>query len=218
MTTPNVPWADRFVGARDVDPASLLASPDNPKIHPRSQVDALEAVLRSIGWLQPIIVNHRTGHVLDGHARVLLALRKGEPTVPIEEVDLDPDEERAAIAILNRTASLAVADPAMLDAALRAIRTDDPTIASMLSAFAKDVGLLDVALPVGESPGLGTKDAPETTEPDRTPVRAQIGDDLLLIPGTAYDAWEKDIRAAARRRGGRERSQVLILIRERLGL
>jgi hypothetical protein len=38
--------------------------------------------LDPVGWVQQVLVNQRSGFVVDGHARVALALRRGEPAVP----------------------------------------------------------------------------------------------------------------------------------------
>jgi hypothetical protein len=59
-------------------PDQLLANPRNWRIHPKAQQEALAAVLDQVGWVQDIIVNQRTGHVVDGHARIALAISKQE--------------------------------------------------------------------------------------------------------------------------------------------
>jgi hypothetical protein len=75
-----------------VAPDQLLANPKNFRVHPRHQQDALKGVLSEVGWVQDVIVNVRTNTVVDGHLRVMLALRHNEPTIPVKYVDLSQAE------------------------------------------------------------------------------------------------------------------------------
>ena len=86
-------WRSRIIGEGEEAPDQLLAHPLNWRIHPGAQQAALEGVLDDVGWVQRVIVNKRTGHVLDGHLRIALAMRHGAPTVPVLYVDLDDREE-----------------------------------------------------------------------------------------------------------------------------
>ena len=69
MSPPTAPWRSRIVGHGEEAPDQLLANPRNYRIHPKAQQDALEGVLSEVGWVQNIIVNQRTGYVIDGQAR-----------------------------------------------------------------------------------------------------------------------------------------------------
>lgn len=95
--TAATPFRSRIVGEGSEAPDQLLANPLNWRVHPKEQVDALEGLLSQVGWVQRVIVNKRTGHVVDGHARVALALRRNEPALPVLYVDLAEDEERRAL-------------------------------------------------------------------------------------------------------------------------
>ncbi len=74
-------WRSRIVGHGDADPQTLVAHPENWRAHPRNQRRAMAGVLDHVGWVQDVIVNRRTGRILDGHLRVALALERGEATV-----------------------------------------------------------------------------------------------------------------------------------------
>src|SRR5688572_27021845 len=76
-------WTNRIVGEGTEDPAALVANPSNWRLHPKGQQQAVAAVLGRVGWVQRCIVNRRTGHLVDGHLRVELALERGEPEVPV---------------------------------------------------------------------------------------------------------------------------------------
>lgn len=91
----------RIVGHGTEAPDQLLANPRNWRIHPKAQQDALSGVLGEVGWVQSIIVNQRTGFVVDGHARVEIAINRGESSVPVVYVDLDENEEGIVLAELD---------------------------------------------------------------------------------------------------------------------
>ena len=95
------------------DPEQLLANPKNWRIHPKAQQDALAGVLAEVGWVQDIIVNKRTGFVVDGHARVALAISAGE-RVPVVYVDLSENEEALILATLDPLSAMAVTDEDLL--------------------------------------------------------------------------------------------------------
>ena len=78
----------------------------------------IEESLDRVGWVQNIIVNKRTGHVIDGHARVALALRH-EQKVQVVYVDVSEEEEKLLLSTLDPVAGLAVTDEAQLSALLK---------------------------------------------------------------------------------------------------
>lgn len=104
-------WRSRIVGRADVDPRSLKNHPLNWRIHPETQQAAIRDGLEQIGVIDDIIVNKRTGHILDGHGRKDLAIQNEEPTVGVLYVDLNEEEERLALAMYNPLAELAATDP-----------------------------------------------------------------------------------------------------------
>lgn len=81
-------WRNRIVGHGEEDPTQLLAHPENWRIHPRYQQAVLEGVLDDVGWVQSVIVNRTTGHLIDGHLRVMLAMRREEGSIPVDYVVL----------------------------------------------------------------------------------------------------------------------------------
>ena len=87
-----------------IDPAKLLAADYNPR-----QIDAhqLEALKRSIGrwgFVEPVIVNKRSGTIVGGHQRTKAALELAMDKVPVTYVDLDDDAEKALNIALNKIA------------------------------------------------------------------------------------------------------------------
>ena len=107
-------WRNRIVGEAEVAATELRPHPQNWREHPEFQRDAMSAVLDDVGWVQRVIVNKRTGHILDGHLRVEQAAAKGE-TVPVVYVSLTKPEEAAVLATFDPLASLAVPNRELLD-------------------------------------------------------------------------------------------------------
>lgn len=144
-------WRNRITGHGEVAPDQLLANPDNWRIHPKGQQSAMAGILDEIGWIAEVIVNERTGFVLDGHMRVAMAIARGEPTVPVRYVDLSEAEEKLALATYDPVAAMFEEDKAQLDALLRQTTTGDARLQEMLSDVAKQAGLNYAGLQVDDS-------------------------------------------------------------------
>lgn len=145
------PWRSRIIGHGEEAPDQLLANPRNWRIHPKAQQDALAGVLDQVGWVQDIIVNQRSGHVVDGHARVAIAISRNEPSVPVVYVDLSEDEEALILATLDPLSAMAATDREQLDALLQEVSTGDAAVQAMLDQLAQDAGVVppSVDLPAG---------------------------------------------------------------------
>jgi DNA modification methylase len=126
-------WRSRILGHGEEAPDQLLANPRNWRIHPKAQQEALAGVLSEVGWVQDVIVNQRTGHVVDGHARVELAISRGEAKVPVVYVDLDENEEGIVLAALDPLAGMAVQDPEKWQTLLAEITVSDEALRAMLA-------------------------------------------------------------------------------------
>ena len=194
-------WANRIVGHGEEAPEGLLANPANWRLHPKAQQDALAGVLSEVGWVQDIIVNRRTGHVVDGHLRVSLALREAARSVPVVYVDLDPAQEALILATLDPLAAMATTDEAKLAALLADITLPDE---------AELEGLAELLASLGpEEPTTGLTDPDDTPEPSEDPyVKAgemwALGDHRILC-GDATNAAD-----VARVLGG-ERPEIAVL-------
>ena len=153
-------WRLRKV-REEIRPASwFLANERNWRTHPQSQINALTASLDQLGWIDEVKVNLRTSErwgtardipvLLDGHARIVLALRKDERTaVPVTYYDLDPDEETAALLLLDPIATMAGADSVKLSDLLQEYVTDDADVQTLLHALAGTASLSvpEIAIP-----------------------------------------------------------------------
>ena len=119
-------WRNRIVGEGEVQAGELVPHPQNWRKHPKEQAANLTGTLDGVGWVQRVIVNRRTGRMLDGHLRAELARKQGEQTlVPVVYVDLSEDEERTVLATLDPIAGMAIADEATLAGLVRSIEDAD---------------------------------------------------------------------------------------------
>jgi len=146
-------WRNRISGYDNVDPEQLLANPRNFRVHPKFQQDALSGALDEIGWIDDVIVNQQSGNIIDGHLRVTLALRNGEPSVPVKYVDLSENEEHLALATFDPITAMATHDVEILDELLHDVNTGDEHLQQMLADMAEDAGLYpDAGEPVDAEP------------------------------------------------------------------
>lgn len=125
-------WKSRIVGHAKVDPRSLKPNPMNWRVHPPAQTRQMRDALDRLGVIAGVVVNKRTGFILDGHMRHDLALENDEPTVDVTFVDLSPDEERLALSIMNPMGELGATDPEKLGALLGAIEREGGPLDELL--------------------------------------------------------------------------------------
>lgn len=159
------PWANRITGFEPAYPVDeLLANPYNFKMHSGLQQQATTAALERVGWVQPITLNTVTGHLLDGHMRVLLAMRHGEATVPVILVRLNPEQEKEALIYIYQTAAYGSVDRDLLRDVLQDVRqtaaelSSRPAIRQMFDDLAK---YAKKALPLPPEPATAPPDDDE---------------------------------------------------------
>jgi ParB-like chromosome segregation protein Spo0J len=132
-------WQNRIVGQGEVDPKTLIPNSKNYRRHPKGQVSALHGSLSEVGWVAPVTVNRTTGKLVDGHARVELAIRHKAKTVPVQYVELTDAEESLVLATLDPISAMATHDAEALDALLRDVQTGDAALQEMLAGLAESV-------------------------------------------------------------------------------
>lgn len=132
------------------------AHPDNARRHPLKQREAVESSLRKFGMIAPIIVNERTGNVIDGHERVWQGLQNDDAELPYITVDIDPADEATALLTFDRTGDLADWDADVIARLLPDVRTDlDPALDRLMAELAEEVGV---------TPNLDPLDPPEPVD------------------------------------------------------
>ncbi len=116
---------------------------DGWRLHPDEQHVALGAVLDEVGWVQNVIVNQRTGVLVDGHLRVKLAVERKEPMVPVLYVDLSEAEESTILAALDPIAGLAQTDANALNALLDEIHPANSDLSAFLDSLRVELEVKD---------------------------------------------------------------------------
>lgn len=160
----------REVAIEEINPA-----PYNPRVDLQpgdADYDALRRSLDAFDLVEPLVWNSRTGNLVGGHQRLKVLRERGEKTVIVSVVDLDPGREK------------------YLNVALNKIRGDwdYPKLKELLLEL--DTGDVDITLTGFEMeeieelmtqvyvPGAGDDDMPEEL-PDITPVG--VGGRFLLV-------------------------------------
>jgi DNA modification methylase len=132
--------------------------------------------------VQQILVNQRTGNVVDGHARLEEALARSEPSVPVLYVDLSEAEEALVLATLDPIGAMAESDTAALGALLERVKVDDADLGALLA----NLGGVE-----SRRPGLVDPDElPVPRDPDVQPGELwSLGEHRLLV-GDATSAGD----------------------------
>jgi hypothetical protein len=126
------PWVNNILSFEpEVDPTQLLAHPLNARRHPGAQRDALRESLGRAGWVDVVKVNTRTGHVVDGHARVEEAISAGA-SVPVLYLDLSEEDERFVLATLDPIGALAEYDNEVLTQLLEGLEIESTKLAGFI--------------------------------------------------------------------------------------
>ena len=130
-------FANRIVGSGEESLDQIQFNPRNWRVHPLNQQNALKGVLEEVGWVQEVIVNKRTGNLIDGHLRCQLAAREGNKTIPVVYVDLSEEEEALVLSTLDPIAAMAVTDKQKLDDLFASIETENADVLKMLDDIAE---------------------------------------------------------------------------------
>jgi DNA modification methylase len=130
------PWRNRIVGSGEEEPSAIVANPANWRTHGQEQRGALRGALGTVGWVQQVVINRRTGHLVDGHARVEEAVARKDPSVPVLYVDLSLEEEALVLATFDPLGAMAGRDEEKLGELLDGIRVDDEALRRLLGTLA----------------------------------------------------------------------------------
>lgn len=87
-------------GFKPVD--QLQGNPDNPQMHPDSQIEKLIRSMNDYGFTNPILVERDGRTIIAGHARLQAAIEQGREEVPVLTLDLDGEQARAYLLADNR--------------------------------------------------------------------------------------------------------------------
>ena len=94
-------------------------------------------MLEEVGWVQSVILNQRTGRLIDGHLRIELAIKNHEESVPVTVVDLSEAEEDAILASFDPISAMAKCNHEALAALISGIKTTNPAVKDLIDRIKK---------------------------------------------------------------------------------
>ena len=151
------------------------------KHHPRNanngDVEAIKKSLAVNGWYGSVVANLSTKHILAGNHRVMAAKALGWETVPVQWVDVTPEEELRILVVDNRTTRIGQDDTTKITDILAELAN------TPIGLDGTGYGAADLDALIDEL--AGTADPAELlTDPDEVPeqveTRCQPGDLWIL--------------------------------------
>jgi DNA modification methylase len=162
--------------------------PDNARVHPEKNLEAIRGSLVEYGQRTPLVVNRSTGFVEKGNGTLQAALSLGWTHLAAIFVEDDPGRAAGYALADNRSAELAGWDQEKLEALLKQTEglVDDPRLQEMLAELGNSIGRIRP----------GRTDPDEVPEPPDEPITCPgdlwiLGDHRLLC-GDAGSALELD--------------------------
>lgn len=174
----NGPIRDRIRELRRVRAGDLKPSPRNWRLHPRAQREALEGLLREVGYADALLARELedgTLELVDGHLR---AETTPGMEVPVLVLDVTREEADRLLATLDPLAAMATASAQKLGELLPAVPTAHPAVVALLSGLARRAGV---------PAGLGQA-APDDSPPPAPAAPVSRPGDLWELPDDRFGA------------------------------
>jgi len=151
------------------------------KHHPRNanngDVEAIKKSLAVNGWYGSVVANLSTKHILAGNHRVMAAKALGWETVPVQWVDVTPEEELRILVVDNRTTRIGQDDTTKITDILAELAN------TPIGLDGTGYGAADLDALIDELAGM-TEPAELLTDPDEVPeeveTRCKPGDLWIL--------------------------------------
>lgn len=86
----------------EMDIKDIIPAPYNPRKITKEMLEQLKASIRDDGYLEPIVVNKRTGFVVGGNQRLRALKELGVKKVPVRLIDVDEVREKIINVRLNK--------------------------------------------------------------------------------------------------------------------
>lgn len=143
------PFQNKIIGHGLEKVDQLLANPFNYRIHSQYQQEALAGSMDDLGFIRSVTVNQRTGHMIDGHLRVVIAERSDVEEIMVEYVDLSEEEELEALTLLDPISALAGHDREKFRELTDLVKTEDERVKALLQNM-RDKDFRDPSLKDGK--------------------------------------------------------------------
>jgi hypothetical protein len=162
---------------------TIRPHPDNARIHPEENVEALASSLEAFGQVEPLVVQRSTRYVLGGNGRLQAMRRLGWHQCSVHWVDMDDVRAASLSVALNRTAELAKWDDAVLARLLERFRTAAPEAGAPIVGFTEEqVNRVLTRFSPRQESGAGG-------EPSTVPVSQPVGQSGRRRPGPHNGTW-----------------------------
>jgi hypothetical protein len=172
-------WKSRIVGHSRVNPVTIKANPLNWRVHPESQTMAMQDAIERLGVVNVVIVNKRSGNIVDGHMRHKLAMDNNEKLLDVLYVDLNPDEEKLALSVINPLAELGAMDPEKMSQLLGEVPREGGPLDELLAQLA-DQAQGAVVKYAGDGARTGTRGMSDAGKTSTTRVLLEAPDVALI--------------------------------------
>ena len=129
---------DRIKELRRVKAGRLKPHPNNWRVHPAGQQDALRGVLAEIGYADALLARELPDgslQLIDGHLR---AETTPEMEVPVLVLDLDEQEAAKLLAVHDPLAGMAEANDDVLAELLEQIETENEAVRDLLDRISAE--------------------------------------------------------------------------------
>jgi len=93
--------ANRVIN-KDIEQVAIDLLKHHPRNANNGDVEAIKKSLAVNGWYGSVVANLSTKHILAGNHRVMAAKALGWETVPVQWVDVTPEEELRILVVDNR--------------------------------------------------------------------------------------------------------------------
>ena len=128
---------NRIKELRTVPAKELQENPRNWRAHPSSQRAAMRGILDEIGYAGALIARETDDglELIDGHLRKEVT---PDQEVPVLIVDLDDDEAKKLLVVMDPVGAMAEADVGYLRELLGEIESEDEAVSTLLEQIALD--------------------------------------------------------------------------------
>ena len=162
---------------KDIEQVAIDLLKHHPRNANQGDVEAIKKSLAVNGWYGSVVVNTGTKHILAGNHRVMAAKALGWETVPVQWVDVTPEEELRILVVDNRTTRIGQDDTTKITDILAELAN------TPIGLEGTGYGAADLDALIDELAGM-TEPAELLTDPDEVPeeveTRCKPGDLWIL--------------------------------------
>jgi DNA modification methylase len=162
---------------KDIEQVAIDLLKHHPRNANHGDIEAIKTSLAVNGWYGSVVVNTGTKHILAGNHRVMAAKALGWETVPVQWVDVTPEEELRILVVDNRTTRIGQDDTTKITDILAELAN------TPIGLEGTGYGAADLDALIDELAGM-TEPAELLTDPDEVPedveTRCKAGDLWIL--------------------------------------